>query len=74
MSVSELITQALELPPRDRAELISVVFDSIDGYESSNDNDLYDLAMKRDAELEQGVVKALSHDEFMAAFSARHGD
>jgi len=73
MSVSELITQALELPPRDRAELISVVFDSIDGYEGSNDNDLCDLAMKRDAELEQGAVKALSHDEFMAGFSARHG-
>lgn len=29
MPQPELITQALELPPRDRAELISVVFDAV---------------------------------------------
>ena len=45
MSVTELINQALELPIQDRAELISAVFDSIDNFEDTNENDLYNEAL-----------------------------
>ena len=69
MSVTELINQALELPLQDRAELISAVFDSIDNFEDTNENDLYNEALKRDKDIEQGVVRPLSYKEFMAGFS-----
>ena len=72
MSVTELITQALELPVQDRAELISAVFDSIDNFEDTNENDLYNEALKRDQDIEQGVVRPLSYEEFMAGFSDRN--
>ena len=69
MKIEELTPEALKLPTRDRVLLASSLWDSIeDPYDltvSLGDEEAIALAMKRDAEIESGEVKALSHTELM---------
>jgi putative addiction module component (TIGR02574 family) len=74
MSVAELIDQVMSLPAGDRAELVTAIFDSVDTLEDTSDDELFDIALKRDQEIEDGSVKAISHKEFMQHFSARNAN
>lgn len=69
MKIEELVPEALKLPTRDRVLLAASLWDSIDDpYDlavSFGDEEAISLAMKRDEEIESGVVKALSHTELM---------
>ena len=69
MKIEELAPEALKLPTRDRVLLASSLWDSIeDPYDlavSFGDEEAISLAMARDAEIESGEVKAISHTELM---------
>jgi Arc/MetJ-type ribon-helix-helix transcriptional regulator len=64
-TTTRLSARLLELPTRDRAALAVELIDSL-GETAWDDTELTALAEERDAELESGTVKALSHEEFMA--------
>jgi hypothetical protein len=74
MSVAKLIDQVMNLPAEDRAELVTAVFDSVDRLEDTSDGELFDLALERDQEIENGNVRTISHQEFMMHFSNRNAD
>ena len=56
---------ALQLPVADRAAVLLNLFDSIPDNSASAD-DILDEAMRRDEEIESGLVKEMSHEEFIA--------
>jgi putative addiction module component (TIGR02574 family) len=70
MSIDQIGAEALKLPLWERALLAGSLWESIeDPYElliGRDDEEAIELALKRDAELESGAVKALSHEELMS--------
>lgn len=56
---------ALQLPVQDRAVVLLSLFDSLPGDVSSAD-EILDEALRRDAEIETGLAREMSHEEFMA--------
>ena len=69
MSIDQIALEALRLPPRERALLATSLWESIeDPYvlaADRTDEDAIVLALARDAEMESGTVKPLSHAELM---------
>ena len=69
MSIDQIAPEALKLSAKDRAQLASTLWQSIeDPYvlaADRSDEDAIALAIARDAEMESGEVKPLSHDELM---------
>jgi putative addiction module component (TIGR02574 family) len=69
MSIEELAAEALRLPPEKRALLAESLWESLeDPFKAPadlDDKDALALAVNRDRELEEGRIKAISHDEFM---------
>ena len=69
MSIDQIAPEALRLPARERALLAASLWESIeDPFElavARDDEDAIELAMERDAELESGTVKSMSHEELM---------
>lgn len=69
MGFDQIGSEALKLPAKERALLAEFLWESLeDPYDLSaslTDDEAVNLAIKRDAEIESGAVKALSHDELM---------
>ncbi len=69
MKIDQIAPEALRLPARERALLAASLWESVeDPYELAverTDEDAIALAVKRDAEIESGTVKAISHDKLM---------
>ena len=69
MLIDEIVPEALKLAPRERALLAASLWESIgDPYHLAadlDDEEAINLALTRDAEIESGQVKALSHKELM---------
>jgi len=69
MSIDQIAPEALRLPPRERALLAASLWESIeDPYvlaADRSDDDVIALALAREAELESGAAKPLSHGELM---------
>jgi putative addiction module component (TIGR02574 family) len=69
MSIEELAAEALRLPPEKRALLAESLWESLeDPFKAPadlDDKDALALAVNRDRELEEGRIKAISHDELM---------
>lgn len=69
MLIDEIAPEALKLPPRERALLAASLWESIgdpnDLAADFDDEEAINLALTRDAEIESGQVKALSHKEVM---------
>ena len=61
----QLTTQALALSPEERAELAQVLWDSVDGLNDDEDEELFAEIERRDAEIESGAVQTFSHEEVM---------
>ena len=70
MSIDQIGPEALKLPARDRALLAASLWESIgDPFELTpepSDEAAISLALERDAELESGAVKPLSHSDLMS--------
>lgn len=70
MNVDELAPEALKLPIRERAILAAFLWESLDDpyakVEELDDEEALALAEKRDAEIESGAVKPLTHAELMS--------
>jgi hypothetical protein len=64
-TVSAVTKAALQLPLADRAAVLLSIFDSLPDA-SSCAEDILDEAMRRDAEIESGLVREMSHEEFIA--------
>ena len=64
-TVSAVTEAALQLPVADRAAVLLSIFDSLPDATASAD-DILEEAMRRDAELESGLVREMSHEEFIA--------
>ena len=69
MLIEEIAPEALKLPPRERALLAASLWESIgdpnDLAADLDDEEAISLALTRDAEIESGQVKALSHEDLM---------
>ena len=69
MLIEEIAPEALKLPPRERALLAASLWESIgdpnDLAADLDDEEAISLALIRDAEIESGQVKALSHEDLM---------
>lgn len=69
MSIDQIVSEALRLPPKQRAMLAESLWESLaDPFESvvSDDNAAANLAVERDRQIQLGEVKAVSHEEMMA--------
>jgi len=71
MSTDELVRQLITLPLADRVELAQRLWESIDATPSTSalkqDEEFFDLALRRDADLASGRVAGRTHAEVMAA-------
>ena len=69
MSIDEIASEALRLPPDQRALLASSLWESLeDPYQAPGDftdADAIALAAKRDRQIEAGEVKPICHEELM---------
>jgi putative addiction module component (TIGR02574 family) len=70
MSLDQIASEALRLPPQQRAFLAESLWESLDDpFELSvavNDETAITLALERDRQIEAGEVKAIPHDDMMA--------
>ena len=70
MSIEQLASEALRLPPAQRALLAESLWESLeDPFKAPVEMDdaaALDLAMKRDRELESGEVRPTSHEQIMS--------
>lgn len=68
-SAAEIQSLALKLPKRSRLKLAGELLRSVEPEASSAD--LLTEAMRRDSEIEDGVVKALDESEFWSGIQRR---
>jgi putative addiction module component (TIGR02574 family) len=70
MSIDEIASEALRLPPRERALLAGSLWESLEDPSiiaaQLDDNAAIALAMERDHQIETGQVQAIPHEEMMA--------
>jgi len=70
MHINQIASEALQLNPKDRATLAMSIWESLeDPYISSqdvSDEEAIELAIERDKEIENGKVKAISHNELIS--------
>lgn len=68
MSIDQLASEALKLPPKERASLAEALWESLsDPFEvSETEEGVVKKAIERDRQLETGEVKAISHEEMMS--------
>lgn len=68
MSIDQIASAALKLSPREKAVLAETLWESLgDPYDGSSEDEAAtrELVERRDAEIETGKVKAISHEELM---------
>lgn len=68
MNIEQIASEALQLDPKDRAQLAETIWESLeDPYlePNSSDAEAINLAKKRDKDIDEGLVKALNHDQLM---------
>jgi hypothetical protein len=68
---SDVLSAAMALPERERADVILALLESLVDQPSLSDGDLLDEAERRDAMVDADPGMELSHEEFMEAFSHR---
>jgi putative addiction module component (TIGR02574 family) len=70
MSIDQIASEALRLPPKERAILAESLWESLgDPFEThaaGDEAETSSLAADRDRQLETGEVQPLSHEELMA--------
>lgn len=64
-AISAITEAVLQLPVADRAAVLLNIFDSFPG-DCAYADDILDEAIRRDAEIESGLVQEMSHEEFIA--------
>ena len=69
MSFDQIAREALGLPPNERALLAASLWESIGNPflhgAGLDDEAILDLALRRDSEMESGIVSAVSHQDLM---------
>jgi len=71
MKVAEIGEEAMKLDEEERAELASMILESLDGADpNDSDEDSLTEAIRRGEELRSGKVKGVSAEEFLAEFRA----
>lgn len=69
MGIDPIAIEALNLPLRERALLAAALWESIDDPSELTaqpaEEEALHLALSRDAEIEAGLIHALSHDDLM---------
>jgi putative addiction module component (TIGR02574 family) len=70
MSIEQIASEALRLPPEERARLAESLWESLeDPFKAPaglDDAAALALAVERDHEVEKGLVQPVSHEEMMA--------
>lgn len=70
MSIEQIASEALRLPPEQRARLAESLWESLeDPFKvpaAMDDAAALALAVERDREVEKGLVQPVSHEELMA--------
>jgi len=76
MSITHLASEALKLSPHDRAVLAETIWESLEDpfivKTEISDREAIILAKRRDLEIEQGNVRALSHKELITRLRDEH--
>lgn len=71
MKVAEIGEEAMKLDEEERAELASMILESLDGADpNDSDEDSLTEAIRRGEELRSGKVKGVAAEEFLAEFRA----
>ena len=65
MTTKQVIQTVLEMPSVDRAELVSVLIDSLDTLPVEEDSALMDEALRRDQAVEEGRAHHLDETDFL---------
>lgn len=65
MNNASITQTVLNLSEKERASLLVSLFDSLPT-EAMTEEDILAEAMRREAEMESGLVKEMSHEEFLA--------
>jgi len=73
MSIAELTDKALALPFEEKEELVQILLDSMEGQDTDLSQEDIAVALQRNREIEEGLVKPISHEEFLKAFPERNG-
>jgi putative addiction module component (TIGR02574 family) len=70
MTIDQIASEALRFPPRDRALLAGLLWESLEDPSATttqmDEASIVALATERDQEIEAGKVEAVSHEEMMA--------
>jgi putative addiction module component (TIGR02574 family) len=70
MSIEQIASEALRLPPEQRAQLAESLWESLEdpflAPANMSDEAALSLARQRDGEIEQGLVQPISHEELMS--------
>ena len=62
-NVEKLEKEALNLTPQERERLVLAMWDSLEGV-TTVDPEGFEIALRRDAEINAGFVEPISHSEF----------
>uniref|UniRef100_Q3ASP8 Addiction module component, TIGR02574 family n=1 Tax=Chlorobium chlorochromatii (strain CaD3) TaxID=340177 RepID=Q3ASP8_CHLCH len=77
MNIDHIASEALKLDPKSRAILAETIWESLEDpyleFSDVTDEEAISLAMKRDEEIETGIVMPLSHKGLMNSLR-RHED
>lgn len=71
MSSTEILQQALALPEKERAFIVSGIIESLGVSEVIDEQLLAAESLRREHELESGLEKELTHDEFVAGIDLK---
>jgi putative addiction module component (TIGR02574 family) len=71
MKLAEIEKEVMKLSEEDRADLATMIWESLDGADpNDSDEDSLTEAKRRSEELWSGAVKGIPEEEFMAEFRA----
>lgn len=73
-TMNEIVNAAMDLGRSERAAIAMMMLDSLPADEAEDPEDILAEALRRDAEIEMGLVKPLTHEELMARLAHLRGN
>ena len=71
MSTSEIIDQAIGLPAKERAFIVTTLIDTLTASDDSYEESILEEAQKRSDDIRKGLMEDLSKEEFFAGINLK---
>jgi len=71
MSTAEIIEQAIELSVKERALIVTTLIDTLTASGDAYEESLLEEVRKRSDDIEKGLIKDLSKEEFIAGINRK---